>query len=145
MRILVAEDDAHSQTIMAKYLQPLGDVTMCWDGVEALEAFDQAIQSNSGFDLICLDIMMPELDGQKTLAKIRELEDENNIETRSRSKVVMVSALDDPHSVMEAYYHGLADGYLVKPIQKIALYEKLTDLGFELDNDESDHDNAKFI
>ena len=73
------------------------------------------------YDLICLDIMMPGMNGQEALKLIREEESKAKIKG---SKVLMTTALDDSKNVMSAFKEQ-CDGYLVKPITTDKLKEKL--------------------
>jgi len=60
--------------------------------------------------------MMPEMDGQEALKKIREIENKQSVLPKDEVKVIMTTALSDPKTVVEAYYKGGATYYLVKPI-----------------------------
>ncbi|MBI5895037.1 MAG: response regulator, partial [Desulfobacterales bacterium] len=79
--------------------------------------------------LICLDIMMPGVDGQAALKQIREFERQMETRGEREVKVIMLTALDDAHSVVEAYYRGGATAYLVKPIESNKLMMELQRLG----------------
>ena len=117
MRILVTEDDFISRRLLCRYLEPFGECDVAADGREALLAVRQALESGDRYDLICLDIMMPGMDGQQTLVAIRELERQRGIETGSGARIIMTTALEDHTNVMRAF-HGECDGYVVKPIEK---------------------------
>lgn len=78
MRILIAEDDLASRKVLYKFLSNYGECDITIDGMEALEAFMLAWDEGKPYDLICLDIMMPELDGVKTLKTIRDIENQKD-------------------------------------------------------------------
>ena len=137
MKILIAEDDAISRQIIHKILVRFGRCDAVVDGAEAVEAFKLAIEDGEPYDLICLDIMMPEVDGQVALKQIREIERRMEIRGEREVKVIMLTALDDAHSVVEAYYRGGATAYLVKPIEADKLMLELHRLG--LNNAEKSH------
>ena len=80
-------------------------------------------------DLVLLDIMMPEMDGQTALRSIRAIEKERGILPANEAKVIMTTALDDPKNVVEAYYKGGATSYVPKPIDKHMLLHLLKNLG----------------
>lgn len=130
MKILIAEDDAISRQIIHKILVRFGRCDAVVDGAEAVEAFRLAMEDGEPYDLICLDIMMPGVDGQAALKQIREIERGMEIRGEREVKVIMLTALDDPHSVVEAYYRGGATSYLVKPIESRKLMLELQRLGF---------------
>jgi len=68
---------------------------------------------------------MPNIDGQRALRKIREMEREAGIPETEEVKVIMTTALCDPKSITEAFYKGGASSYVVKPISQDKLYEKM--------------------
>ncbi len=124
MRMLVVEDDLTSRELLMEFLNPYGSCDEAADGKEAISAFQMALKSNP-YDLICMDIMMPNIDGQRALRKIRELEKEAGISETEEVKVIMTTALCDPKSITEAFYKGGASSYVVKPISQEKLNEKL--------------------
>ena len=98
------------------------------NGVQALEAFQKAHTENQPYDLITLDIMMPELDGQSTLQEIRRMENQRGIYGLSGVKIIMTTALDDKESILEAF-RSQCEGYLTKPIQREKLFQLIQAFG----------------
>ena len=129
MRVLVVEDDFTSRRILQKILVPYGEVDIAVNGLEAVEAFAQALHDGHCYDLVCMDIMMPEMDGQAALKRIRALEKDRGIPPASEAKIIMTTALDDPKNVVEAYYKGGATSYVPKPIDKHMLLHLIKTLG----------------
>jgi len=125
MRILIAEDDFTSRRLLQKMLEPFGNSDVAVNGQEAVAAFEAAQDQGRPYQLICLDIMMPEMDGQQVLKIIRRREKELGVKPRDEVKVLMTTALDQPHDVVEAFYRGGCTDYLVKPIEKKNLLVKL--------------------
>ena len=82
---------------------------------EAVEAVELALEDGEPYDLICLDIMMPEMDGYTALERIRRLEIDAGIEENMRSKVIMTTALTDGRNVQKAFQLGCV-AYAGKPI-----------------------------
>ncbi len=121
MKILIVEDEFTSRTLIQTFLSPYGEVHLAVDGQEAVEAFKTALADHSTYDLVCMDIMMPEMDGQEALKQIRELEKQAGIPEPDEVKAIMTSALNDPKNVFEAYHKGGATAYLVKPVKKAEL------------------------
>ena len=128
MHILIMEDDPTSQFLMRKLLEPYGECDVVDNGIEAVEAFRRARSMGEPYDLVCLDIMVPDMNGQEVLQKIRALEDERGIFPGKGAKVLMTTALSDGANVMKAF-RELCDGYVVKPIEKMKLMENLQRLG----------------
>lgn len=115
MKSLVVEDDFVSRRILQKVLSKYGPCDITVNGQEALTAFKMAWEENEPYDLVCLDIMMPEMDGFEVLKEIRVFEDERGIFGLEGVKVIMTTALDDPKTIMRAFKEQCED-YLVKPI-----------------------------
>ncbi len=134
MKILVVEDEFVSRTILTKILSAQGECHVAVNGQEAVDACKIALDEGEPYDLICLDIMMPELDGQAALGQIRELETEYKIRLGDGAKVVMTTALGGKDSIMRAF-RETCDGYLIKPFERAALMELLVTLGLKKEND----------
>jgi len=129
MRVLIVEDDFISRRLLKEILSPYGSCDTVVDGEEAVLAFRLALEEKAPYDLVCMDIMMPKVDGQEALGKIREMEKDNGITGRAEVKVLMVSALDDPKNVVESYYLGGATSYVVKPITSDKIIAHIRELG----------------
>ena len=108
MKILVAEDDFASRKFMAKYLQKYGDCDITVDGEEAVDAFLMATEDEEPYDLVCLDVMMPVLDGYQALKAIRDIEKERGIMGDQAVKIIMTTALNEEKNVKKARSHGLS-------------------------------------
>ena len=126
MKTLIVEDDPASRRLMHAYLAPVSQCDLASDGHEAIKLFTRAIESGGNYDLICLDIMMPRMTGHEVLRTIRALEEER--EVFPPAKVIMTTALRDRDNVMAAFSNQ-CEAYLVKPIDRESLFEKLRTLG----------------
>ncbi|MDE5966743.1 MAG: response regulator [Lachnospiraceae bacterium] len=114
MKILIAEDDLANIKFLSKLLGRHGDVTVAEDGIKAVDIFVSALNDGVPYDLVCMDIMMPKLDGYKALQNIRDAELKAGLRKYERSKVIMTSALDEAaasEKVCQDY-----DAYMCKPI-----------------------------
>ena len=131
MHILVVEDDFISRRLLCRYLEPHGECDVAINGHEAVEAVRTALEVGEYYDLICLDIMMPGMGGQEALGLIRELEAEHGRSVEGAAKVVMTTALED-HENIEQAFNSAADGYVVKPIEKLKFFNTLGELGLEV-------------
>ena len=127
MRILLAEDDMISRKVIAKLLGQYGECDITVDGMEALDAFLLAFKENNPYDLICLDIMMPKVDGVRVLKAIRTLEQQQNVLPEKRSKVIMTTALSDKEYVDKAFEIG-CEAYATKPLDTDKLKEVMKKL-----------------
>lgn len=124
MKILIAEDDLASRKITFEFLSHYGECDLTVDGIEALDAFLMAWDEGEPYDLICLDIMMPKVDGLKTLKIIRELESEKGIKNTDRVKIIMTTALSEIATVREAFKTGF-EVYAAKPIDTQKMLEAM--------------------
>ena len=112
MRILIAEDDRLSRVFLKKFFSSYGTCDVAVDGMEALDAFMEAVKQKEPYDLLCLDIMMPRVDGLKVLKAIRVLEKQHNLK---HTCIMMMTALADVEYVDQALELG-CDAYAAKPI-----------------------------
>ena len=128
MRILIVEDELTSRKLLTAILSDYGHCDTASDGVECVEQFKLALEAGKPFDLVCMDIMMPNKDGQQALKEIRTIENEQGIHPPNETKVIMITALNDPETVVKAYYKGGAAAYLPKPIEIETLLAILRDL-----------------
>ena len=112
LRILLAEDNAVNQKLAVRLLEKRGhQVTVTGNGREALLALDHEV-----FDLVLMDVQMPEMDGLEATRLLRQKETPQE----RRQPVVAMTALvmkGDRERCMEA---GM-DGYLSKPIRALEL------------------------
>jgi len=129
MRSLVVDDELISRMLLQKLLAPLGECHIAVNGKEAIEAFLLADETKQPYDLICLDIMMPGIDGQKVLQQIRAMEDNKGISKANRVAIIMTTALDDAESVMRAVVKYGCNSYILKPIDKVKLIGRLKEIG----------------
>ena len=124
MKILIAEDDFASRKFMLRFLSKFGECDVTVDGMEAVDAFTMALDSGDGYDLVCLDIMMPELDGYQALKQIREYEKEKGISEDDGAKIIMTTALNEGRNVTKAFELGCV-AYAGKPIDQERFEEAL--------------------
>ena len=123
-RALIVEDDVTSQMMLQRFLEPHAECHVVAGGKEAVQAFKMAKDEERPYRLICLDIMIPEMDGQAVLKEVRSMEAAEMILDGRGVKVIMTSSLTDGHNVMTAF-RELCDGYLVKPFDRAKLLEQL--------------------
>ena len=128
-RILIAEDDMVSRKFLSKFLSQYGDCDSVVDGLEAIDAYMLGVQEDSPYDLICLDIMMPKIDGVKVLKTIRDLEKQQELAETERAKIIMTTVLGDDHFVQSAFDFG-CNAYANKPLDMKKIIEVLKKIEF---------------
>jgi two-component system chemotaxis response regulator CheY len=132
-RILIVEDDPASRGLMQVLLAEYGLCSYACNGVEAVEAFTRALDAGEPFALVCLDIMMPEMDGLEALKQMREVENTHGIEEARRVKVIMTTTASQQAKTMKAFHYG-CNGYLLKPISKEVLIAEMNKLPLRRSN-----------
>ena len=128
LKILLAEDDFATRKFMSKFLEKYGDCAVTVDGMEAVDAFLMAIEDDEPYDLVCLDVMMPVMDGYQALMGIRNIEKQQNTAPENMVKVIMTTALNDERNVKKAFELGCTV-YSGKPLNVEKFEEVLAKLG----------------
>jgi two-component system chemotaxis response regulator CheY len=128
MKCLIVEDDSAASELLKTYMSGYGDCTVAANGHEAARAVQEALKQGQHYDLICLDIRMPKMDGHDTLRAIRQMEKKHGINRPDGARVIMTTALDGYRQIREAFQAG-CEAYLIKPIRKQELLEKMKELG----------------
>jgi len=122
MKTLIVDDDIFNCKLLQSILKDYGECFIAMSGVSALQLFEETLKNGELYDLVCLDIMMPEKDGYETLREMRALEQNQNTQ---RSRIIMVTALEEQENKTKAFYEN-CDGYLVKPVERKLLEEMLS-------------------
>jgi two-component system chemotaxis response regulator CheY len=127
MKILIVEDDFVSRRLLQNMIKAYGTVDIAVNGIEALEAFKLAIDEQAPYDLICIDILMPEMNGQELLKAIKHHEEMLGIYGLDGVKVIMTTSIGDFGNIKSAFIEQ-CDAYMVKPIDREQLVNKLKEL-----------------
>ena len=127
MRALIIDDDKANQFILQQFLAPFATTAVASDGEEGLTLFNNGIESQLPFDLVCLDIMMPGIDGIEVLRRIRAKEAELGLVGLDGVKIIMISAVADTGTVVGAFRDG-CESYLIKPLNRDELIRNLKTL-----------------
>jgi len=128
LRSLVVEDEFVCRSLLGRLLAPFGVCDAAVDGEEAYRAFRLAWTHGTPYELICLDICMPGMNGQETLKAIRTWEEANGILLGKGVKIIMTTILNDAPNVLGAFNSG-CECYLVKPVARDRLLETMRTLG----------------
>lgn len=128
MRALIVEDDFTSRMILQRFLSPYGSCDIAVDGNEAVQAYQMAWDEKKPYELICMDIMLPNMNGLEALDYIRNLETSLAGKYTQKAVIIMTTSKDDKEDVRTAMGKG-ANWYLLKPVNKQILLNKLRELG----------------
>jgi two-component system chemotaxis response regulator CheY len=128
LRILIVEDEFTTRHLESSILSEFGLCQTAVDGKEAIFAYEQALKNNSPYDLIILDIMIPEIDGHKVLKRIRKLEEQGDSGFLEGVKIIITSCLEDSKNIM-ASFREQTDAYIIKPMTREKILPELNKLG----------------
>jgi two-component system chemotaxis response regulator CheY len=128
MKTLIVEDDFTSRLVLQKFLSQFGECHIAVNGKEAVEAFRAALDDSRQYDLVCMDLMLPEMDGREAVGRLRALEQERGVLSTSGAKIIMTTAVDDLKTIGRCYQE-LCDSYLVKPINLAVLLSEIRSHG----------------
>lgn len=129
LRILVAEDNMVNQEVIKRMLKLEGfqNITMAFNGAEAVEFVKESYEKFELFDLIFMDIQMPNIDGLTATKMIR-----NNL--RYDRPIIALTAFADESNVKECLNCGMS-GFLAKPIKRTNLRKIINEFSPSLLND----------
>jgi two-component system, chemotaxis family, chemotaxis protein CheY len=119
-KFLIVDDDADCRRLLCHYLEPLGECDLAHNGHEAIGAFHMALENQTPYDLICLDLMMPVVSGHRVLHVIRDLEHRRGIGDSEGVKVIVTTAQVNAQQCLQAFRDG-CESYLAKPFNRKSL------------------------
>jgi len=125
LRILLVEDDVACRLLLQTFLARYGDCHVAVNGREAVDLFRTSFDRGSRYDLICMDIMMPEMDGREAVRQIRALEESRGIRSPFGSTIFMTTTVQEIREVFHCF-RELCDAYLLKPIDLGQLLSKMS-------------------
>ncbi len=128
MKTLIVEDDYITSQVMQEIMLSYGECDIAENGRIAVNLFSNALEQKEAYDLVFLDIMMPEMDGQDVLPLLRQIEDQYQIQGLDGVKIIMSTALDDYLNLSKAFGNQ-CEGYIVKPIEKEKVIKALQTAG----------------
>lgn len=129
MKTLIVEDEAVSCKILETILEDYCDVEIAVDADSAFEKFIEAHENEEPFNLLCLDVNMPNASGIDLLNEVRAFEESNGIVASDGVSVFMVTGDSDPQKIYASTSKGCT-AYFTKPIDRVKFLEefkKLTD------------------
>ena len=129
MKSLVVEDNLSAQIELQSILENYGPVDTADNGKLGLDAFRYALTQKASYDLVVMDIRMPEMDGQTALVEMRKAEfdlfSSDRFIKKKYAVIIMLTSLEDPKHLIDAYHKGKCNGYLNKPVDMDELLDKL--------------------
>jgi two-component system chemotaxis response regulator CheY len=115
MKTLVVDDELTTRILLQEILSGYGEVDSCIDGSEAVLAYRKAVAGGRPYDLICMDLLMPNMSGLDALKVMRREEESNGGLGTPTAKVIITTASNDDETIKQAF-REFCDAYIVKPI-----------------------------
>jgi two-component system chemotaxis response regulator CheY len=128
MRILIVDDDYVSRTKLSALLAAYGQCDAVPNGEIALKMFQEAHKELVPYELVTMDVEMPEISGHDVVGQMRDIERALQIPGGSEVKVLMVTVKKELKEVSTAYKHGCT-GYITKPVTPENLKKAVADIG----------------
>jgi two-component system chemotaxis response regulator CheY len=124
MKTLIVEDDFTNRLLLETLLSRYGECHVAVTGKEAVEACRTSRINGSPYDLVCMDLLMPEMDGREAVKQVRHQEAALGISSSQGVKIFMVTALTNTPEVMKSFKEP-CDAYLFKPLDVSKLLQEL--------------------
>jgi two-component system chemotaxis response regulator CheY len=128
LRALVVDDDVTCRILLEGLLSKYGECHSALNGAEAIKAFKASLDTTKAYDLICMDIEMPDMDGNEAVTQIRSIEEHSSKSDASEVKILMTTSIQDL-KIMFQSFTARCDDYLTKPVDGRKLEQKLISLG----------------
>lgn len=126
---MIVEDNRQDYQLLSRMLMNYGNSDFAENGRDAFEIFKQAQVAEDPYDVIFLDIMMPGIDGNEVLRKIREWENKN-LGSGKPVQIVMASSKSDTDTIISSYDDG-CQHFFMKPYDKNDLSLLMDKMGFK--------------
>ena len=127
-RFPIVDDQEACRELLLEMIESLAECDCAKGGEEAVQAFQRAAAERRPYDLVCLDILMPDMNGHEVLRRIRQLENEAGVYGSERAKVIMTTALADAQNNLQAFRSG-CEAYVVKPFSEHEMLAAMRRLG----------------
>ena len=128
-RCLIVDDEITTCFILKVILEDYFVCDIAPNGEKALCSFDQGHLEGSNYNLICLDINMPGMNGLNVLKHIRDAETALALPPDLETKVIIISADSSSTTVLNSFFARGASAYITKPIDREKLLNELVTLG----------------
>lgn len=125
MRFLIVDDDTSIHMYLQSVLAPYGECECALGGKEGVAAFAKAMEAGTPYDVVLMDILMPDMGGLQAAKLMRDMEKENGVSRMDQFTLVMITSLVDDANVSTAFFDTEATCYVVKPLDKAEVIAEL--------------------
>jgi two-component system chemotaxis response regulator CheY len=122
MKALIVDDCDLSRQLLIICVGEYAETDIARNGKEALDLARAAIEKNENYNLICLDLNMPLMDGHETMQAIRRMETEAGAD---KAVIFMITSSNCPDDMIKAITLGECDDYMMKPVMRKTFLELL--------------------
>ena len=127
-RALIVEEEFYSRWYIRRLLSPYTRCDAVVRGEEAVDIFRLSMDSGTPYELVLLDMRLPEMDGAAVLREIRAIEHKRSSLEGVRTKVILITQ-DSARREVSEQMRNLCEGFIPKPIVKNELLSQLRSLG----------------
>lgn len=128
IRTLIVDDELVSREKLRTIMERHGECVTAANGVEAMLQFVEAWEAWRPFDLIMLDIGLPDRTGKELLQEMRRMEAEHGVAEHHRARIAIVTSATERSTVAECVAAG-CDDYIIKPISAAIIGRKVEAMG----------------
>jgi two-component system chemotaxis response regulator CheY len=122
---LIVDDDEMGRLMLQDFLSEFAPCDCAENGREGLAFFETALTEGNPYDLLCVDLVMPEMNGLALIRKVREIEKTHPFFKNMRTKIFVISASDSPWDKADLLLDNLCEDYIAKPFNRSLLMASL--------------------
>ncbi len=129
MRTLVVEPSPVNRAFLLGVMEDQGPCVAAATAGEGLRLFLQALEREEPFDVVFLDVQLPDMNGLQALETMRAEEARLGVPPLKAAKALITSAADDERAAARAYFQGQAISYLTRPLTVGKIFNELERFG----------------
>jgi two-component system chemotaxis response regulator CheY len=132
-KILIVDDSAAIREQLTAFLSPIAECHVAANGQEAVDMVRSTQGKGENFELVIMDVIMPEKDGLTAVKEIRDFEKENGWSGNNTLTIIIATTIKDPSRILIAQYECGADAYIAKPFTQETVLQTLRNNGLRID------------
>ena len=140
-KILIVDDSASIREQLTAILSPMAECHVAANGQEAVDMVRNTQGKGANFELVIMDVIMPEKDGLTAVKEIREFEKEKGWNGSDTLTIIIATTIKDPSRILIAQYECGADAYIAKPFTEETVLQTLRNNGLRVNTDLNDFTN----